>query len=80
MPVDLPHDRVILVTDLRRPRRTDDRLTDCNRHRWDTGSAGFSRSTSARRCARSRIKSRGFVPKKSFSNFNWPICRYRRST
>jgi hypothetical protein len=28
MPVDLPHDRVILVTDLRRPRRTDDRLTD----------------------------------------------------
>src|SRR5262244_542813 len=47
-------------------RYTDERGSASNRHCWDIGSAEFMRSTIARRSARPRIKSGGFVPKRSY--------------
>src|SRR6202023_2130194 len=43
---------------------TAERDTASNRHCWDTGSTGFTRSTIARRSA--RLSCRAFVPKNRF--------------
>src|SRR5437763_14875430 len=45
-------------------RYTDERGSASNRHCWDIGSAGFMRSTMARRSA--RLSCRAFVPKNHF--------------